>query len=147
MNKLRFLLALGLAAPALAHNGVVHEAPHGGIMRPVKNAHAEIQLAPKGGVRIYFYDEKTKPLPATAASDLSVEIDRPGQKTEYVNMKPDRSNTLWMGDSKPVTDPKSVVRVGTVVQGQSGIIEVPRSAFPNYDEHAEHEEKGKAHAH
>lgn len=148
MNKTKLaalaLLMLGIS-PAFAHNGVIHEAPHGGILKATKTAHLEILLAPKGGVRIYFMDASGKALPATAASDLSVEIDRPGQKTEYVTMKPDPTSTLWMGNSKPVTDPKSIVRIGSVVQGTSDLIEVPRSQFPIYgaDAHA----KAKPHAH
>jgi hypothetical protein len=148
MNKTTFaaLAALLLgAAPALAHNGVIHEALHGGIMKATKTAHFEILLAPKGGVRIYFMDASGKALPATAASDLSVEIDRPGQKTEYVTMKPDPTSTLWTGNSKPVDDPKSIVRVGSVVQGESELIEIPRSQFPVYGKEAP--AKGKPHAH
>jgi hypothetical protein len=147
MNKRHLLLAAALlAAPALAHNGVIHEAPHGGIMQPVKNADLEIVLAPKGGVRIYLNDAKGRPLPASAASELSVEIDRPGAKTEYVTMTRDPSGTLWTGNSKPVTDPKSIVRIGTVVQGASGLIEVPRAKFPVYETAAA--KGGKArHAH
>ncbi|PZU07458.1 hypothetical protein [Sphingomonas sp.] len=146
MNKTLISLAALLlgAAPALAHNGVIHEAPHGGILKATKTAHFEILLAPKGGVRIYFMDASGRALPATAASELSVEIDRPGQKTEYVTMKPDTTSTLWTGPSKPVTDPKSVVRVGTVVRGESELIEIPRSQFPVYDKPAA---KGKTHAH
>ena len=81
------------------------------------------------GVRIYIYDLKSAPLPASAVSALSVEIDRPGAKTEYVTMKPDKTGTLWTGTSKPVTDPASIVRVGSVVAGESGLIELPRSKF------------------
>ena len=121
MNKRVLTVALLFAsAPAIAHNGVIHEAPHGGIMRPVKNADLEIVLAPKGGVRVYVMDTKGHQLPASAASDVSVEIDRPGAKTEYVTLKPDSTGTLWTGESRPVADPKSIVRIGTVVQGQSG---------------------------
>lgn len=147
MNKTLIALATILlgAAPALAHNGVIHEAPHGGILKATKTAHFEILLAPKGGVRIYFMDSSGKPLPATSASDLSVEIDRPGQKTEYVTMKPDPTSTLWTGTSKPVTDPKSIVRVGSVVRGESELIEIPRSQFPVYG--AEKPAKAKPHAH
>lgn len=145
MNKLVPLALLLVAAPAAAHNGVIHEAPHGGIMRPVKNADLEIVLAPKGGVRVYVMDTKGKQLPASAASDISVEIDQPGRKTEYVAMKPDPTGTLWTGNSAIVTNPKSVIRIGTVVGGQSGLIEVPRAQFPIYEQVAA-KAKG-AHAH
>ena len=144
MNSTRLLpLALLLAAPAAAHNGVIHEAPHGGIVRPVKNADLEIVLAPKGGVRIYLMDTKGRGLPASAATDISVEIHPPAGRTQYVTMRPDPSGTLWTGASAPVTDPKAVVRIGTVIAGQSGLIEVPRAQFPVYDEH----EHGPEHGH
>ena len=146
MNRSHMLLAavaLALGGPALAHNGVIHEAPHGGIMKAVKNADIEIVLVPAGGVRIYLVDPAGRPLPASAASELSVEIDRPGKKTEYVTMRPDPTGTLWTGNSQPVSDPKSVIRVGTVVRGVSALIEVPRSQFPKYGKPAA---KGK-HAH
>ena len=151
MNKLNLLLPaalLALAAPAAAHNGVIHEAPHGGIMKATKNAHFEILLAPKGGVRIYLMDAKGAPLPASAASELSVEVDRPGSKTEYVTMAPDPTNTLWTGPGQPVTDPKSIVRVGVVVQGSSALVEIPRAQFPVYGAEAKgHAAGAKPHAH
>lgn len=146
MNKTYVTLvatALALAAPACAHNGVIHEAPHGGIMRPANNAHLEIVLAPAGGIRIYIYDLKNSPLPASAASDVSVEIDRPGVKTEYVTLRRDPTGTLWTGDSKPVADPASVVRVGSVIGGASALVEVPRAKFPVYGKPAA--EAGHAH--
>jgi hypothetical protein len=135
MNRATLVIAaaaFALAIPAAAHNGVIHEAPHGGIMSPIKNAHIEIVLAPAGGVRIYIYDMTTTQLPASAASAFSVEIVRPGAKTEYVTMKPDSTGTLWTGASKPVTNPASIIRIGSVVRGQSGLVELPRSKFPVY---------------
>ena len=136
MNSARLatlaVLLSALAAPAFAHNGVIHEAPHGGIMKAVRNAHFEIVLAPAGGVRIYFTDPKGNPLPASAASEVSVEIDRPGKKTEYVAMRPDPTGTLWTGASQPVPDPRSVIRIGSVVRGEAALIEVPRAQFPVY---------------
>jgi hypothetical protein len=147
MNRTHLIAAIAmlvLAGRAPAHNGVIHEAPHGGIMKAVKNADVEIVLAPAGGVRIYLVDPAGRPLPASAATDLSVEIDRPGAKTEYVTMRPDPTGTLWTGSSKPVTDPKSVVRIGSVVRGESALIEVPRAQFPVYGKKAP---KAPAHAH
>jgi len=147
MNKLHLVLPavmLALTMPAAAHNGVIHEAPHGGILKATKNAHFEILLAPKGGTRIYLMDAAGRPLPASAASELSVEVDRPGSKTEYLKMIPDPTNTLWTGPGRPVDDPKSIVRVGIVVQGSSELIEIPRAQFPVYAKAAA---AGKAHAH
>lgn len=145
MNKtLVFLATFALATSALAHNGVIHEAPHGGIMKATKTAHFEIVLAPQGGARLYLTDAAGRPLPASAASEVSVEIDRPGQKTEYVTMRPDPTGTLWTGNGKPVTDPKSIIRIGSVVRGEADLIEVPRSQFPVYGKPAA---KAKPHAH
>ena len=149
MNKLRspaFALLL-LSASVAAHNGVIHEAPHGGIIRPVKNADLEIVLAPKGGVRIYLMDPKGRSLPASAASDISVEIHPPAGRTEYVTMRPDPSGTLWTGSSAPVTDPTAVIRIGTAIAGQSGLIEVPRAQFPVYGEHGHGHGYDHDHAH
>lgn len=147
MNKLLLILGLSglaLASPATAHNGVIHEAPHGGIMRAISNADIEIVLAPKGGVRVYLNAPKGGPLPASAASEVSAEIDRKDQKTEYVTMAPDKTGTLWTGNSKPVSDPANVIRIGVVVQGVSGLIEVPRSKFPVYGKESG---AGGGHAH
>ena len=147
MNRLACSLAalVALAAPAAAHNGVVHEAPHGGILRATKNAHFEILLAPKGGVRIYLTDAAGRPLPASAASELSVEIDQPGSKTDYVTMRPDPSNTLWTGPSRPVDNPRSVVRVGIVVRGSSALVEIPRAQFPVYGKEGAGKGGGRKH--
>ena len=142
MNKVVLVASLCLAAPVAAHNGVIHEAPHGGILKATTNAHLEIVLAPAGGARIYFLDAKGRPLPASAASDVSVEIDRPGQKTEYVTMRPDPTNSLWTGSGRPAPDPKSVIRIGCVVAGDSALIEIPRAQFPVYGK-----PKAKQHGH
>jgi hypothetical protein len=149
MNKFRLMVVAFalIGTAAAAHNGVIHEAPHGGIMKPINSAHIEIALAPKGGVRIYLYSDKSTALPASAASEISVEIDRPGAKTEYVTMRPDATGTLWTGNSKPVTDPASIVRIGAVIGGASGLIEVPRAQFPVYDKPAPKPAPRAANAH
>jgi hypothetical protein len=36
------------------------------------------------------------------------------------------------GTSQPVPDPKSIIRIGSVVRGDAALIEVPRSQFPVY---------------
>jgi hypothetical protein len=122
----RFLLAAMLmAAPALAHNGVDHSAHHGGIVRPWKELHYETVALPAGGVQIYFADAAGEPLPASAVSQVAVEIAHPAAKTEYVDMAIDPTGVFWTGKSLPLSDTGSTLRIGFAFHGAAASVEVP----------------------
>lgn len=120
-----FALALCLAVPlpALAHNGVDHNAHHGGILRTVPDLHFEVALS--GGVlQVYFSSPSGEQLPASAISQVDIEIAPPGGKAQYLSMAIDPTGVFWMGKPQPL-DGKSVIRVGFVRGGKSALLDVP----------------------
>src|ERR1700710_559278 len=129
MNKFAILLALAIALPVYAHNGVDDEAHHGGVVRPHKDLHLETAVLPAGGMQIYFSDAMGEPLPASAVSQVVVEVDHPGTKTDAVDMSIDPTGVFWMGKSAPLNDAKSIVRVGFSFNGVQGLVELPGAAL------------------
>lgn len=125
-RRLALLLSLSvMAAPALAHNGVDDEPHHGGVVRPHKDLHLETAVLPQGGVQVYFSDAMGEPLPASAVTDVDVEIDHPGAKTDAVTMAIDPTGVFWQGKAAVLADPKAILRVGFVFQGAPGLVELP----------------------
>jgi hypothetical protein len=131
MNRFALLLplALLLASPVSAHNGVDDEPHHGGVVRPHKDLHLETAVLPAGGLQIYFSDAMGEPLPASAVSQVAVEIDHPGARTDAIDMAIDPTGVFWTGKSLPLTDAKSVVRVGFSFNGAQGLVEMPGTAL------------------
>ena len=130
MNRLAIIfLGLAVALPAAAHNGVDDEPHHGGIVRPHKDLHLETATLPAGGMQVYFSDAMGEPLPASAVSQVAVEIDHPGAKTDAVDMDIDPTGVFWMGKAAPLGDGKSIVRVGFTFHGAPGLVELPGAAL------------------
>lgn len=130
MNRFAILAGfLLVAAPAAAHNGVDDEPHHGGVVRPAKELHLETVTLPAGGMQIYFSDAMGEPLPASALSDVVLEIEYAGGRTGGVDMGIDPSGVFWMGKAAPLADAKAVVRVGYTFHGKPGMVEVPGAAL------------------
>ena len=125
-SHFRFLLALIVVALPLsagAHNGVDHEPHHGGTLKTYQSMHYEV-VPVSDGLQVYFSEASGEQLPASAVSQMAIEIERPGLKTEYVDMAIDPTGVFWEGKCQPVTDPKSVLRVGFMLRGKSALTEV-----------------------
>ena len=129
MNKVSLLAFFLMTAPALAHNGVDDEPHHGGVVRPYKALHYEAAALPAGGVQIYFSDAMGEPLPASAVSQVAVEIEHPGAKTDYVDMAIDPTGVFWAGKSAPLSDAKSILHIGFSFQGTPAALALPGSAL------------------
>jgi hypothetical protein len=131
MNR-RFLLSLAAALmlplSAAAHNGVDHNPHHGGVLKTYGNNHFEAVLVP-GGLQVFFSEASGASLPASAVSQMEIEIERPGAKTEYVAMTIDPTGVFWFGKCQPITDPKSVARIGFVLRGKPGMVEATGTAL------------------
>jgi len=125
MNRKILAALILMAAPALAHNGVDHGAPHHGVIKPFKDVHLEVVAPIAGGVQVYVTDAEAEALPASTLSQVAVEIVHPGAKTEYLDMAIDPTGVFWAGKSAALKDAKSIVRIGFGLRGASGSIEMP----------------------
>jgi hypothetical protein len=137
----RFLPALLLTALAaapvvvLGHGDEVHgdhDARHGGFVTMFKDIHFEVASPPAGGIQVYFTDAMRAELPAAAVSDLNVEIERVGGKTETLNMAISADGGAWEGRSAPLTDGKSVIRIAFVSRGQPVQVNLMSASLPRF---------------
>lgn len=132
-------LTLGLPSSLQAHGTEAHgnhDPHHGGAVMMHQTLHYEVVLPPGGGVQIYYTDAVRGELPASVVTDVAVEIDRPGSKTEAVEMAIGPTGEFWQGKSKPVQEPKAVVRVAFVFQGEPVLVNLPASYWPAPDKSA-----------
>ena len=126
---------VGLPAVVLAHGNEVHgdhDARHGGFVTMFKDIHFEVASPPAGGVQVWFTDERRAELPAAAVSDLAVEIERVGGKTETLNMAISADGGAWEGRSAPITDGKSVIRIAFVSKGQPVQVNLMSASLPRF---------------
>lgn len=136
MNRYAFVMMVSaaLAAPGLAQHATAthgdHNPHHGGAVNMWDMVHYEVVLLPSGGLRVYFTDEMRRDLPATAVSNVRVEIARPKAAIEPVAMQVNATGEFWQGRSKPVSDVKSVVRLGFVFRGEAALVEIDGDAWP-----------------
>jgi hypothetical protein len=130
MNRQRRLLTLGCIAwfgsagmplPSVAHEGPAHgnhDPHHGGVVLMYgMDLHLEIVLLPAGDIRIYFSDGQRADLPASAASDLVIEIERTGGKPETVPMTIGATGECWAGRSAPIKDAEAILHLAFLFQG------------------------------
>lgn len=128
-------LALGLGSlPAAAQHASAshgdHNAHHGGAVDMWGILHYEVVLPPAGGVAVYFSDEMRSDLPASAVTRLRAEIVRPNQSIESVAMAINATGDRWQGRSRPVINPKSVIRLAFVHRGEQAMVEIYGDMVP-----------------
>ena len=132
MNRRMFLTATLAALPlsvSWAHNGIDHDAHHGGVVVPHKAIHFEAVALPAGGVQLYFSDKSGEPMPASTVKQVAAEIEYSGGKTETVDMAIDPTGVFWAGKSAPLTDAKAMLRVGFSFESAPVILEVSGAAL------------------
>lgn len=130
---LAVLLAFGLNAAAVAHEGEEHgdhDARHGGFVMMYGDLHFELVAKAAGAVELYYSDAVRAPLPAATASDVVVEIERTDGSIENVAMAISNDGEYWTGSSKPIEAPEDIIRVGFVFEGEPLVLDVPFSAMP-----------------
>lgn len=143
MNKLfrlaPMLLALIVGFPHAVHahgpNGHGdaahgdHEPHHGGFVVMYQELHFEVVMPPEGGVQIYYTDAARAELPAAVVSDVAVEIERKGVKTETVPMAISAGGDFWVGKAKPSPVP-AVIRIAFMLNGKAALFNVASSNLP-----------------
>lgn len=127
--QVALIIVTSLGASSLfAHED--HASRHGGFVMMFLEMHFEIVVPDEGGVQIYYSDPLRTPLPAAVVSDVAVEIERPGNTIESVFMTISDSGEAWEGESSPVENPETIVRVAFLFQGEPFVLDIPASVFP-----------------
>lgn len=133
MNKtirvLQFALLSLLLSQAAAHED--HMARNGGFVMMFLDMHFEIVAPAEGGIDVYYSDPLRYPLPASVVSDVYVEVERADHSIEPVTMLIGDSGEFWTGDSKPVREEGTIVRLAFIFQGEPFVLDIPASVFPD----------------
>jgi hypothetical protein len=100
----------GGAIPEGAMGHGSHDPKHGGTVLMSDAYHFEVKLDPVGKYAVYFTDMARNDLPASTASDVTIKVKRPaGEPIETIALKIDDSGEGWLGEGKPVADPKTTL--------------------------------------
>ena len=88
--------------------------------------HFEVLLDPGGRHRVYLTDAVRNELPASAASEVTVSVFRPGEETpEALALEIDEFGESWVANGKPVIEEESRALVALVHEGERYEIELP----------------------
>lgn len=119
------------AAPADAqHQNVTgphgdHSPHHGGMVLMNGDVHYEVVLGKDGKHQIWFSDAVRNDLPASIASNVTMEIARPSEPVEAVKLTIDDAGESWIATSKPIEGDGVMVKVRYALQGEPHEVEVP----------------------
>jgi hypothetical protein len=103
---------------ALGHG--THDPKHGGTVLMSDVYHFEVKLDPAGKYNVYFTDMARNDLPASTAATVTIKVKRPGgEPLETIALKIDESGEGWVGEGKPVADPKNTM-ANIAYTGRSG---------------------------
>ncbi len=111
-------------APARQAHGD-HAPHHGGLVLMHGDLHFEVLLDPEGRHRVYLTDAVRAELPASAASEVTVTVLRPGAEPEILPLQIDEFGESWVAEGKPVPATESRAVVALVHQGERYGIELP----------------------
>ena len=102
-----------------------HNPHHGGVVYMYDEMHYEVVLDPSGHHRVYFSDGLRADLPASAASGVTLTLERLRSKPETVAGVIDDQGESWVLDGTPVGQKETSVRVSFVAHGSPYWIDVP----------------------
>lgn len=102
-----------------------HNPHHGGVVYMYDDMHYEVVLDPAGHHRLYFSDSTRADLPASAASDVTLTLERAQKTPETIAGVIDEQGESWKLDGKPVPQTDASVRVSFVAHGAAYWIDVP----------------------
>jgi hypothetical protein len=93
--------------------------------------HFEVVFDPEGHHRVYLTDAVRSELPASAASQVSITVLRPGGAApETLSLHVDEYGESWVAEGDPVEDKDSRALVSLTYQGAPYEIELPFSTKP-----------------
>lgn len=103
-----------------------HSPHHGGVVLMHGDLHFEVLLDPGGAHRVYLTDAVRSELPASAASEVTITVLRPGDgEPERLALEIDEFGESWMAHGRPVAESESRALVALVHLGERYEIELP----------------------
>jgi hypothetical protein len=88
--------------------------------------HFEVLLDPKGAHRVFLTDAVRVELPASAASEVTITVLRPGEEPpETLSLAIDEFGESWIAQGRPVEETESRALVSLVHLGERYEIELP----------------------
>jgi hypothetical protein len=122
-------------APVLEPGATVphmdHAPKHGGLVLMRGDTHFEVVLTKEGLCRVYFTDAVRAALPASYATDVEIGLAGSDGDRQSVPLEKDPEGRTWIGLIRMSDDPKAIVRVTYVAEGEEPYwIDVPLSAWP-----------------
>jgi len=102
-----------------------HSPHHGGMVLMNGDVHYEVVLGKDGKHQIWFSDAVRNDLPASIASNVTMEIARPSEPVETVKLTIDDAGESWVAMSKPIDGDGVMVKVRYALQGEPHEVEVP----------------------
>jgi len=113
------------AASTIPHGD--HNPHHGGVVMMKGDLHYEVVLDPEGRRhRLYFTDAVREDLPASIASQVSLEVRRPEAPAEAIRLQIDEAGESWAGTGRPVTIGGALaVHVAFTIGGDAYAIDLP----------------------
>lgn len=118
-------VATAADAPAAGMDHGDHNAHHGGVVYMYDDMHYEVVLDPAGHHHVYFTDAAREDLPASAASKVTLTVERPAADPEVLSGTIDEHGESWVLDGRAVSQKDTSVRVAFVTRGSEYWIDVP----------------------
>jgi hypothetical protein len=130
-------VARGNAAPAPAPTPMAtmphgdHRPHHGGLVLMDGDLHFEVVFDSGGHHRVYLSDAVRNELPASAVSQVTITVLRPGDAPpEPLTLHVDDYGESWVADGRPVDRTDSRAVVSLTYQGAPYEIELPLASVP-----------------
>ena len=87
--------------------------------------HYEVVLAEDGRHEVWFSDAMRNELPASVASNVRMEVARPGVPAETVQLTIDDAGEAWVAKARPLDGEGIMVKLRYALQGEPHEIELP----------------------
>jgi hypothetical protein len=112
------------------HQGLIgphgdHSPHHGGMVLMNGDIHYEVVLAEDGRHEVWFSDATRNELPASVASNVRMEVARPGMPAETVQLTIDDAGEAWVAQARPLDGEGIMVKLRYALQGEPYEIELP----------------------
>jgi hypothetical protein len=109
-----------------------HHPRFGGLVLMNGDTHFEVVIDKGGNCRVYFTDAVRAELPASIASEVTVDLAIGDAPRQTFTLKMDEGARTWDGRIRVSDDPQAVLRVTYVGPDGPYWIDVPLSAWPDF---------------